>query len=699
MTQLKFSKAAFATLYGCERVIITDETLLKKVTALAGDTFKVLCADSIGRVTAEGEAVDTASLRMLGMPLGLKAALLTSANKAVVAELGGERLLAKGKDGFEIFIAKPEDDDVDARLSAFFIALQNKLIASLAQRTMSLEAQTAYLRQSSERMMTALAMSERVMQAVGYSELALVASLPKGNEGVGPAGDVRADVFEQIFPTDGLGLEAVEIYALLPRKGVGVGYLEVSILRDFDGKLLAFENLPFQDLRDGWNIVRFSSTVIEVFGDVRLALRWHSETSEAAPLIALSDISGNRFGATDDDKSIALKVFKRACGVTVPDAASLATSSDPLGGVSVQPGKHPDRVAFYGGEPRYHAAKGEQSFDPFVVDAAAGTTRVHLATDGLTGLTFKTILPRATHSLDVHVSLPEAKGPDMAVHLALTDSLDGIEAHMTKAMEGTSHGLTAYASARVTKGQSASARLDASGCAGREAYLVLVAKTLEGTIANGWCQLDSLMLNAPASASVKLEEAYLEPRKVVRAIRLPELGNLVQFLYGADELHRLSVSGGFLPMLLDENGGYLQTHPLKGAVSAAILPSLVMPGTIKVVTTATTGHPHAPEFIYLAMLVRRDVADTADAVEAVAKALESGGPLGETVEEDEGAVYWHARKLKADEEARLELAFDVPLDAVYNIVLSALPIDGLTSFGWCRWTSLGIISQEAGGRS
>lgn len=699
MAQLKLTKAAFAVLYGRERVLITDETLLPHVKGLADDAFAVLLVDSDGRTTTGGESPAAATLDVLGMPLGLKAVLVHEQNKAVVAEWGGERLLAKSKDGFEIFIAKPNDPDVETKLTDFFIALQNTMLVALSARATRLETQTAYLRQSSERMMTALAMSERVMQAVGYSELSVVASLPKSSERVGPQGDINTNSFEQIFPTDGLGLGAIELHAVLPRKGVGDGYLEVAILRDFDGKILTFQNLRFEDINEGWNTVRFNQVVTDVFGDVRLALRWHTEAEGKAPLVSLSDISGNRFGAPGNDRSVALKVFKRACGTDISDEALTAVGNTSLAGVIVLPGSYADGVAFYGGEARYQAAKAEQSFDPFVVNETTGSAKVHLASDGLTGLTFRTILPRGARSIDLDVVLPEARGPEMAIYAALVNSLGGIETHMTNAMKGEAHDLVSYATAHLGKGQRTRIQLECEDCTGREIYVVLVAKTQDGTIANGWCQLDRLVLNAPYASTVQLDKPHLSPKKIVRAVRLPELGNLVQFLYGPDELHRLSVSGEFLPMLLDENGGYLQTHPLKDAVSAAILPSLVMPGTIKVTTTATTGHPHAPEFIYLTMLVRRDVADTTDAVEAVAKAVQNGGPFEETMAEDDGAVFWHARCLKADEEARLELTFQTPLTAVYNIVLAALPIDGLTSFGWCRWTSLGIISQEADGKA
>lgn len=696
MAQLKLTKAAFAALYGREHVLITDETLRAQVERLAGDAFTVLLANGDGFIGLPAEDITAASLDIFGMPLGLKAILLHADNKALVAEWGGERLHAKSRQGFEIFIAPDDLADTDTSLMAFFNRLQNQQIVALAKRASGLEAQTNYLRQSAERMMLALTMSERVLQTAGYSDLALVVSIPEGERYVGPRGDIDTLEYEQIFPTDGLGLVSIELYAALPRKNPAEGYIEVSVLRDFDGKVLAFDTVPYEKLKDGWNAVRFNQMVTDVFGDVRLALRWCTNKGENAPLLAMSDISGNRFGVAADDSSLALKASKRICKPDLSDDTLQMVGAEALVGLVVLPATYPERLAFYGGDARYTAARAEQAFDPFVIDEVSGLAKVHLATDRVTGLTYRTILPTGCRHLDLEIELPEKSGPDMVVYAALAPNLDGIEAHMTRLIQGGEAGdsLIAHNMTMVNAGTSAALRLDVSACEG-EVYVVMVARSDTGSIVNGWCSLNRITLNAPTSRLRPKEALDRSPRQIVRSIVLPDLGDFVQFLHGADELHRLSVEGGFMPLLLEENGGYLQTHPLKDKVSGAVLPLLVAPGTTGVVTKAATGHSHAPEFIYLVVLVRQDVTDMVDAVEAVAKAVSEGGPFGVTVEEDDGAVYWHARSLKADEEAVLNLGFNEPLSDVYSIVFVALPIDGQTSFGWCRWTSLGIIGQES----
>ncbi len=695
MTQIKLTKAAFTALHGHEYVVITDEVLHSRVAALAGETFTVLVANHEGCIGQPGEELSDAHLGVFGMPLGLRAMILQESNKAVIAEWGGERLQAKTRREFGIFLASEDDAELDGRLSAFFNQLQNQIIVEMAARAARLETQVTYLRQTSERMMMALTMSERVLKAAGYSDLALIASLSESAKCVGPQGDIDTAEFQQILPTDGLGLRAIEFHMVVPTKNLASGYLEVALLRDFDGKLLAFSSVRYAELIPGWNIFRFGQMVSDTFGDARLMLRWHTKGDGAAPMVSLAKAYGNRFGRTEDDSSLALKAYTGACEPDLSDEALQMVGGEPVVGLIVLPGYQPEHVEFYGGKQRYAAARAEQTFDPFVIDGDTGEVRAHLASDRVTGITYRTKLPKNVRALELTLELPEEAGPGMVLYAALASRLDGIEAVMTRLIEGRAAetDLICCGMAEMDAGATTTIELQAEHYP-EEVYVVVVAKGRDEHITNGWCSLKRLVLNAPARQPAQDHPDSSVSRKVVRAIVLPELGNLVQFLHGAEELERLSVEGGFLPMLLEENGGFLQTHPLRDKVSGAILPQLVMPGTCGVVATATTGHPHAPEFIYLVVLVRHGTPDLIDAVEAVAKAAGENGPFNTTFEEDDGAVYWRASRLQAGEEHQLKLDFDRPLADVYNIVLAALPIDGHTSFGWCRWTALGIISQE-----
>jgi hypothetical protein len=195
----------------------------------------------------------------------------------------------------------------------------------------------------------------------------------------------------------------------------------------------------------------------------------------------------------------------------------------------------------------------------------------------------------------------------------------------------------------------------------------------------------------PKDAAPK--DAAKDQRWMVRAMRLPELSGLVGFIEGPEKLEALSIGLGFSPMLLEENGGYLQTHPLKDRISAAVVPMLAGAGTRKLVATATTAHPAAPDFIYILAVRPHDEHGGKAAMDRVADiAIEAEQQTGEQQNTD--GVTWAARRLAATETSRLELEFDEPLDGAHDVIFATLTVDGQNSYGWCRWTSLGMISAD-----
>ncbi|TNE65698.1 MAG: hypothetical protein EP335_05060 [Alphaproteobacteria bacterium] len=704
MTELKLTQAAYRGIYGGARAVITAESLLPVVSAVAGEAFQVFLSDGTGAIRAAGEGVDVpADLPVMGAPLNLCAIILPEGQAPVARAWGSELLLAKSARKFDILLVDENETELGRKIGPFFIGVQNRMVNELAARASRLEGQTLYLRQASERLMLELTAAKRVIEGVGYSDLTVVAEAPLGAASAGPGAMVDCSAFSQILPADGLAVAGVGLY-VRPAAKPASGALRVVVQRDVDRKLLAESTVPYGALVDGWNLIRFDQAVSDVFGDVRLLVEWHTAEGKGdAPALGLSDIRGNRFGADGDDTSLALRVFKSVCTpVLSAEAMTLLPPPDGLP-MTLLPGQHASSLDFYGGKGRLDATRGDVGFDPYMHDPDAGWVQVHLASDGLAGVCYAGPVPSRFKSLSLSVSVPDHAGPDVAFHAFLCTSTDNLEARVGHVLSGGAPADVGfdYGTTSVLAGESGTLTIHPATVEAAGRGIVLVARTLTGRTGRGWCRWSraeflvptetGVVRAAPALATGDAPDAV---RKIVRAIKLPELGGMVQFIDGGERLADLTASLGFCPMIMDENGGYLQTHPLVDTLSGAVLPSLVAPGTHKIVAGAYTGHPDAPDFVYAMLLVRQDIADVSAAVKSVldTAALADGDSLsGGSAQE---GVLWYLLRLGAGREGRLELVFPDALEHVYHLVLAARPVEQAISFGWCRWTTLGIMGFE-----
>ncbi|WP_262689465.1 DUF6212 domain-containing protein [Kordiimonas aestuarii] len=697
MLELKLTSGALKTLFGGGRVVLCDEALLPLVTPHVGTAFTAVCCLPDGRIFLPDEDALNAVLDIYGVPATLCAILVTPASKPVYAEWGCEQLLAKTATEAPVHVVSPDAQDAELQVLRFLMEVQNIAVQEKARAAASLEAQVVYLRQASERMMTSLALSERIMDSIGYDSMTEIAVLSPGDDNVGPKGQAFYQ-FRQVAPVDGLGLAGVSVFVSEPSDGEG--QLEFAIRRDFDDRKLASLVIPYGVLKAGWYTCMFEDIVTDVFGDIVLEITWQGPADNNGPKLALTAMKADRFGTADGQQSLALKFYKRICRPDLSKAALSAINVSSDISIHTRPGYFPSRTGFYGGEERLAPARGEHDFAPFQRSDAEGWIQCHLATDGVTGMTFAAEKPQGEVRYRLSVELPETSTPVMAVHALFVRSLDDIEQHVSDLLAGNANHDVILAETRAVMlgGEKRSLLLHVYDKAASSGFLVVVAKSLDGRRDNGWCRLNDIETRRAVtelvdehrgSSFVKVPDG----RWLVRAIRLPELTGQVEFIEGTEKREELSRVLGFSPMLLDENGGYLQTHPLKDRVSAAIVPAIASAGTRRLVATAGTGHPSAPDFIYVFAAARSDQPDIVSVMAMIADEAQTEARRDGKLQVTEG-VSWVADRLKATEISRFELDFPTPLDAAHDVLFAALPIDGENSYGWCRWTSLGLITTD-----
>lgn len=696
MLELKLTTAALKALYGGAQVIIADTRVAPIVQRHAAAAFTVLSVDGEGRIHSPDEADGRAACHDVhGVSGSVCAFVLTDASKAVYAEWGAERLLARGHGDMPVLVVPHNPLEAVQIILAFLLEVQSSLYSKMAGNVTALEEQVIYLRQSSERMMTTLSVAKRVMDSVGYDDIMPVASLVPGKQGMNLASCGHAG-FSQLLPVDGLGLAALSLF--VRKAGSGEGQVTLLLRRDFDGKILARTAASIAVLHEGWNRFLFDDLVTDVMGDVRLDIQWQATGDARPPEFAMAAAKADRFGR-EGGETLALQLFKR---VFQPDLAASKLQEYAASSSHVQletlPGFFPSRLGFYGGEARLKAASNELPFAPLQYSDTEGWAQAHVASDGVTGLTFALPVSAGDSDVRVRVAYLDGQPSGVMVRAVYVRSLENIEAviHAFACGQASTDDILGHCTMLLGAEQAKDLPLVLPEGIEENGFLVLFAKTLDASAARGWLRLEKVCRarHLPDAARERSPRGTKgDQRWMVRAMRLPELSGLVEFIEGTDTLEALSVSLGFSPMLLEENGGFLQTHPLKDRISAAVVPTLAGPGTRKLVATATTAHPAAPDFVYIFAVRPHDGQPAKPFMDKVAEVVANSVPHSGEQQCTDG-VTWTARKLSATETGRLELEFSTPLEGAHDVIFATLTVDGLSSYGWCRWTSLGIISAD-----
>jgi hypothetical protein len=699
MLELKLTSAALKALYGGGRVVIADSKVAPIVCKHVAAAFTVLSVDASGHIRMPDEETGNSACHDVhGVTGNVCAFVLTKESKAVYAEWGAEHLLARGHGGLPVLVVPHNPLEAVQGILAFLLEVQSSHFRQMAENVAGLEEQVVYLRQSSERMMTTLSVAERIMDSVGYEDITPVATLEPGKQLL-DSSTCPDNCFSQVLPVDGLGLIALSLF--VRAAGSGEGQVTLQLRRDFDNKPLARATSSYAALKEGWNMFRFDDVVCDVMGDVRLDIQWQDVDTARMPGFGLADAKADRFGRDGSGETLALQLFKR---IFRPDLAAAETREYAHCGsrvdIETAPGFFPSRIGFYGGAPRLQAVASELPFAPLQSSDTEGWTQAHLASDGVTGVTFALPVTADDVSVSASVALDGGQALTVAAKALYVRSLDNIEAvmHALASGEPVPDTVLCHRAMLLDGGAVKEIVLCLPEGTVADGFLVVFAESLGPQSLGGWLRLVKIKRSRRLPADqrrVRPEGHSAEGRWMVRAMRLPELSGQVGFIEGPEKLDALSASLGFSPMLLEENGGYLQTHPLKDRISAAVVPMLAGAGTRKLVATATTAHPAAPDFVYVLAVRPHDKESAKVAMDKVAETAAAAVLQTGELQETEGVV-WVARRLAATETARLELEFETPLDGAHDVIFATLTIDGQNSYGWCRWTSLGMISADDG---
>jgi hypothetical protein len=555
------------------------------------------------------------------------------------------------------------------------------------------------LRGMHEELRLAYKQAHQLLMRTGTSDSSIISQILPGEHTLAGMGEAGQDRFSQTIPADIVGLSAIWIHIAQPAKSKD-GWLTVFLLRAADNLVLGKVSLPYGGLQKGWNRVPFQVAHKLGFGDAVLEFHW----SEAGgPELSLAKREPQKFG-TEDGTSLALKVETRL----FDPSASSCRDAEYLPTLSRLPritGKEISRQAkFIGGAQAYRAFSEELGGDAISEDTSSPALLMHGDTNHLRGVVLPGRVPAACTSILAGVQLPNKSASAFLMILAYLpkglSSSEALKQLQGKVNSGEIEGHTAegvqWSAIQLSGGEYGEVKLDFSAPSG-PGDLILATQALTDRRDFGVTRWDWVDIYLSSEAKENLNATgslpsyeHLPAFRSIRDYRLPDFGASLQYYKGPVELEQRSVELGFSPFHLDEDIGYLQTHPFENHPSVAILNTDLLQDATRLVCEVGTAHQGASDFIYVLGVLP---AECPNKVEEIEKAFlcAKEGKGGEW--DAKSGVRWSAVSLPTQEVRQLALELDQEQSKPIEAFLGAVSVDGEPRFAWCRWYSL-LVERE-----
>ncbi|GHF18500.1 hypothetical protein GCM10017044_11280 [Kordiimonas sediminis] len=697
MTGVRVSRQASSALFSSAGFIVGDKASVRqldKAGTIPFDIFLITPEGVIVTTDAPKQAVDDA-IELTVLPVGLRGVLLGWRSQKLADAFGS--LIAKTKPHMppkvHVFKGRPGAAAVMGQLMNIVTAVHQDTVQQLAAR----EEEVAGLRESKQSLLLGVERARRMMAALGCDSRRIVATIPHSADTAGPGGDLDCSALSQILPVDSVGITVVSLY-VADRKVTASGVLRCSLVSCQSGTVVATTAKEFSDLKAGWTDFTFPYVHDDYLGDAELRLAWEQTSDGDAPLVALSDILPDRFGGVDGTaRSLALKIAK---GLIDPaHYAGQPKEQHAVSGFSLA-----GTITGFSDIGDHAALIEKAGFDPVSVSDDWIETR---AVKGcVTGVVTDTCVPIGAQSVSVQVSINHAKiglvdylfallpmdvyrngaPSDWQSELFAVRDTDGITATGIRYCVRTLH----------SKDAPLWMTLNAGGATTQPCVPVMMVRPIGDGMDYGRCRWQKLVWDMPVEDdSFRLFGGMTglnedgRPSLQVSSIRFPEVSSQISFLYGREKLDNYISKLGFSPVMVNDELGYLQTHPIQNDISAAFIPYCVPGGTTKVSASARTAHPAAPASHYMVMVVKDTTADVGELVRQIAF-----GDAAENCGETDSAS-WVIEEIPAAVDKELSLTLDKPLVRTGHVVLAVVNTKGDTSFGWCRWYGLQMVLDKS----
>lgn len=703
------SNAAFPLFYARSRQVVVSPLVAETLSAADHLTsLDYLAFAAEGQICLPAETTDLPSemLSAVGAPLGVKAFVVDAAFSNHASSWQTWFKQQTGRTPPQVFVL----DDPSSQASVF-AAIAECMMADAAltrKKSAQTEQDLVSVRWDYEQALISLEKARRVIRGAGYDTRYATMSLPVGDNSIGPdesqvgvAGLLDGFVAQYRLPCDAAGIVGLSLNVNCPA-GEGVeGELAIALTRVVDGRTLGEATLKYSEVSSGWNYFELEQVLIGSFGDCSLSIEWRQAQSGQAPRIALSELlPDDRAGENSKNLLPAMQIW------------SGFTRGELAGDDTLLPQLHDKKRASFADLLAHSQTIGAGASEPNLItsDAAQGWVQTHLGANDSVGIRIPHLVPAKAVCIDISCEIAhEAAPPSLFVAVLIEDDKHVSDASLqdlaqsvllnNRPLSGADNELgVTWVGELLSANQRAdlSISLENSDISNKPYSLACLAVSSTGAQEYGWCRWHDVkvayqtsFIEAQCQPYVRLEPSLLYR---MRSVKFPEIGEQLEFLQGQGHLQKLAANLGFSPMIVAEDNGSLQTHPLLESISAASYAGGAPVGTTRVACDVETAHERSPDFRYVLALMPSSLDNKYDAfADFVGRALGGGHKVSFGLDAQSG-IHFFSRQLSALEVSTVSIELQEPLSEPHDIIVSALPVYEIISYGWCRWMSLSISS-------
>lgn len=693
---LSLSQAAFDVLMGQSRSVIVAAEDSDTGQSLVGPQVCVLGVTADGFVSQAGEDLGEGTPRypLLGVPAGLIGVVLPKSFLSVVRALKA----ALRRDGVLSWPHFLELDPTDGNLLSLEGSLARVLALGLSDRDTYGARQEALLvaaRTDNEALHMEVARLKAHSHTVAGARY-LAASLPLGEGTAGPGGDrFKGDCLRQRMPADAAGLAMVRVHLPVEARGL----LRIDVRRVGDDALLAQAQTQLTGAIPGWLGVEFNPVVAES-GEVDLLIYFVAvEGGPPSGALSLSASRADRAELEGGSGSLALQVIKSPAfmpAAQLPSVLSrLKVTQKPIAAAAKGHG-------YLGGTAAQDAAQAILGGNPILIDQESGFVQTHPVAGAPhpVGLVLPSAFPAQCSRMALTVKLDHpAAFPVTAAAMVLTAEAaqgDGALEAMSAFLSGDASDGEWCQKTVLRAGDTAVVQLDGQQVTGPGAVLVLAAAPVGERADYGLCRWIDISVETEPGEAVLLPHAPVRdeaPSPILSPLDIWDLGRRLSFIEGHAAHEQLSLVLGYSPLSLHGERGYLQVHPLADRMSAGLVPTMLTRDIRSIGMEVLTAQKGAPDFIYIIIAVPVSCED----IGAVCRALYTELTLGAgevRIDVTPSGLAYTAERVAAAVPTAITL--DLPDDGEdRHLVLATRPIDGNTSYGWCRFSKL-VLHYSSG---
>lgn len=683
MADICISKKAARHYYGGECLVIMCSSLLSAGAQYVHDSgFQLLVLSRDGLVHTTGESPDAAKQghKPLGVGCGLRAFITTGISsrsatdwQSFIGECAPHREIEFGIIDTVPWRRAHKVKEVIHRLLKAEVASLSDMVAVSRQETRVLRTVNEDLHLANTRM-------SRVLEAFGADRQYLRLELEPSSNFVGPESGTAEYHVKQRLPLDVSTISSISLFVKLPeREPIDVdGQLSVSLSQAANGESLVSVDRPYSALNDGWNRFELQHGA-SLSGDAHLSVKWRA--AGAHPLVALSGVTN----ATDQEASLAVRVYTgySELDADVRDSGAFASNYaiTPLSMAFL------NRSLIEVGQ--------EKTRKNLTFDDAGSWFQTHADSHEIVAVKHENIETKNLHALNVSTVVAHENGPTVRFWAILTDGTPS-DCDITNAItNGAVEPIAlAFSASEVTPENSSSLVIVLPERANaHNVSLYCCVETLSETSDFGWCRWSDLsLLYVSQAADLDLEASpppKVSPMRDVRSHRFPELFSQIDYIEGKIGAQKVFDQVGYSPMIVSEENGSLQTHPIKDGVSAAICRHMVFSNTVSVSADIETAHPDAPDFIYILVAIKMGQANLTQLMTAIADVARAE-VRANSVWHD-GALFSSIRVAAGVKTSlTIEFAEADHIADLRDVVCAVVPVTDDTGFGWCRWNRLNI---------